>query len=561
MTTETGEDAMGSTRTTPSITRHLTQTMDGISTSQSSASLSGQPIATPTIRAGSTGPTSTESSCATWRGADIPENVSALGIADRDRVPDKRMTSSSSANNNVKARQGRLNSDTAWLAKNSDPSRWIQVDLATSRTVVGVATQGRHNVDQRVKFYKVSFSLDGDTFTTVRGSENPDEDMIFRANCDRDTTVFNRFPEPRARVLPGFCWYVMTGVTAHVLLTRGDSMRAATTKCHHGRDGYNLNYTIPMVRRCPVRLLNGQHVQLIPKLIPYSVRESSSCPRKRTSRLFPSGDRVCSVPDCLAKPCVNGFCEETMYNFTCHCPPGFGGSRCDIRLVATMSDMATDTGTMTTETGEDAMSSTRTTPSIPIHLTQTMDGISTGRSSASLSGQPIATPTIRAGSTGPTSSESSCATWRGADIPENVSALGIADRDRVPDERMTSSSRANNNVKALHGRLNSNTAWVAGKPDPSRWIQVDLATSRTVVGVATQGRHNVDQWVKFYKVSFSSDGDTFTSVRGSENPDEDMIFRANCDRNTAVFNSFPEPVVCRYVRVMPTEYHSCVLGQ
>ena len=45
------------------------------------------------------------------------------------------------------------------------------------------------------------------------------------------------------------------------------------------------------------------------------------------------------------------------------------------------------------------------------------------------------------------------------------------------------------------------------------WIQVDFLSDKQVDGVVTQGRHNVGQWVKEYKVEYMEDGsDSFKTV-------------------------------------------------
>ena len=43
-------------------------------------------------------------------------------------------------------------------------------------------------------------------------------------------------------------------------------------------------------------------------------------------------------------------------------------------------------------------------------------------------------------------------------------------------------------------------------------IQVDLGSPYQVVAVATQGRQDVSQWVRSYKVTYSLDGVTFDTV-------------------------------------------------
>eukprot|EP00057_Strongylocentrotus_purpuratus_P023516 XP_011677990.1 PREDICTED: uncharacterized protein LOC105444886 [Strongylocentrotus purpuratus] len=72
---------------------------------------------------------------------------------------------------------------------------------------------------------------------------------------------------------------------------------------------------------------NGSMVQTIPKLIPNSFG-GGGCPRRESKLGVPPGRRVCRFPDCDMNPCENGWCEETMTGYRCHCPIGFQGTQC-----------------------------------------------------------------------------------------------------------------------------------------------------------------------------------------------------------------------------------------
>ncbi|XP_041457212.1 integumentary mucin A.1-like [Lytechinus variegatus] len=100
----------------------------------------------------------------------------------------------------------------------------------------------------------------------------------------------------------------------------------STTCCS---DGLGLNYTLPMFNECKEKPHpNGGMVQTIPKLIPYTDKEAA-CPRRKSKLGIPPGHRVCRFPDCHENTCQNGWCEETMIDFECHCPEGYEGKRCD----------------------------------------------------------------------------------------------------------------------------------------------------------------------------------------------------------------------------------------
>jgi hypothetical protein len=104
--------------------------------------------------------------------------------------------------------------------------------------------------------------------------------------------------------------------------------------------------------------------------------------------------------------------------------------------------------------------------------------------------------------------------------------------------------------------LESVAAWCPASPTVSGWLQMDLGSSRYVAQIVTRGRaDNPDaagQWVTRYKVQHSTDGITFEEVPS--------IFTGNRDYNTKVYATLQEPVLTRYVRLVPVEgkNHACM---
>jgi len=103
-------------------------------------------------------------------------------------------------------------------------------------------------------------------------------------------------------------------------------------------------------------------------------------------------------------------------------------------------------------------------------------------------------------------------------------------------------------------KINSAGAWIAGssQQNQNQWLQIDLKLKQDVVGVVTQGRYNVNQWVQTYKVSVSDDGKDFTEVECGR------IFDGNTDYNSKVRNYFMAPVKARYIRVHPVTWYSLI---
>ena len=71
----------------------------------------------------------------------------------------------------------------AWSAYVSNTSQWVQVSSTKNEVWVAVITQGRPNADQWVTEYRVSYTLDGTSWTYV------DNSKLFTGNSNRNTQV------------------------------------------------------------------------------------------------------------------------------------------------------------------------------------------------------------------------------------------------------------------------------------------------------------------------------------------------------------------------------------
>ena len=83
---------------------------------------------------------------------------------DTNKIPDNRMTASSSYRKEELPHYGRLNEirqNGAWCPKSTDTSGYLQVDMGIVYDVCAVETQGRAAADEWVTAYILRFSLDG----------------------------------------------------------------------------------------------------------------------------------------------------------------------------------------------------------------------------------------------------------------------------------------------------------------------------------------------------------------------------------------------------------------
>ena len=96
--------------------------------------------------------------------------------------------------------------------------------------------------------------------------------------------------------------------------------------------------------------------------------------------------------------------------------------------------------------------------------------------------------------------------------------LGLED-GRIPNPMFRASSSYNYYCAARNARLHQRRAgrnggaWCSRTRNNRQWLQVDFGTDTIVTRVCTQGRHNADQWVSSYYVSFSSRGQRFITYK------------------------------------------------
>ena len=105
-----------------------------------------------------------------------------------------------------------------------------------------------------------------------------------------------------------------------------------------------------------------------------------------------------------------------------------------------------------------------------------------------------------------------------ADVCPNTKPVGISDTSIISDDQLTASSRYGVGYQAAYGRLNGNRGdgWCAKEARRTDdWLQVDLRKTIQVCAVATQGDRNGDEWTTDFKLSYSSDGNTWTSYKDS----------------------------------------------
>ena len=91
----------------------------------------------------------------------------------------------------------------------------------------------------------------------------------------------------------------------------------------------------------------------------------------------------------------------------------------------------------------------------------------------------------------------------------------------ISDTAIKSSSQRSRGHGPIYSRLHTQTccnhdgAWLASINDATPWLQVDFSKEMKITGIATQGRQNMDSWVKTYSLSYGNDGSNFVNFTES----------------------------------------------
>ena len=81
---------------------------------------------------------------------------------------------------------------------------------------------------------------------------------------------------------------------------------------------------------------------------------------------------------------------------------------------------------------------------------------------------------------------------------------------------MTASSQYGTGYQPAYGRLNGDRGdgWCAKEADRNDdWLQVDLGEMIKVCALATQGDRNGNEWTTAFKLSYSTDGNSWTPYK------------------------------------------------
>jgi hypothetical protein len=92
-------------------------------------------------------------------------------------------------------------------------------------------------------------------------------------------------------------------------------------------------------------------------------------------------------------------------------------------------------------------------------------------------------------------------------------------------------------------------AWCAKHNNSKQYMQIGVRKLKKWVGVKTQGRDDLPQWVKQYIVKYSLNGKDWFEAEGGK------VFDANTDQKTIIQNKFASPFFARVIQICPVAWH------
>uniref|UniRef100_A0A4W6FTL6 AE binding protein 1 n=1 Tax=Lates calcarifer TaxID=8187 RepID=A0A4W6FTL6_LATCA len=97
-------------------------------------------------------------------------------------------------------------------------------------------------------------------------------------------------------------------------------------------------------------------------------------------------------------------------------------------------------------------------------------------------------------------------------------------------------------------------AWCANAEDRIHWFEIDARRETEFTGVITQGRDsfNESDYVTSYFLAFSNDSREWTTIHDGY---ADWLFFGNSDKDVPVMNQLAEPVLARYIRIIPQSWN------
>jgi len=99
-------------------------------------------------------------------------------------------------------------------------------------------------------------------------------------------------------------------------------------------------------------------------------------------------------------------------------------------------------------------------------------------------------------------------------------AVGVSNTGIILDSQIAASSEFSSSYKPYYGRVHGTRGdgWCSRLSSSNNdWLQIDFGKTIQVCGVATMGDVNGNEWTTVFKLSFSTDGNTWKMYRDKKN--------------------------------------------
>ncbi|XP_067016646.1 uncharacterized protein [Acropora muricata] len=454
----------------------------------------------------------------------------ALGMESRT-INNAQITASSQWDQNHAAIQGRLNFQTsgikqgAWSARFNDKNQWLQIDLQAVYTkVTAVASQGRHQSNQWVTKYTLQFSNDGIFFQNYR-EEGKTVDEEFTANKDANSIVYHRLDPP---IMARYIRFRPVNWNNHI------SMRVEVFGCKQECQGAlgMESRTINNAQIAASSQWDQNHAAIQGRLN----FQTSGIKQGAWSARFNDKNQWLQIDLQAVYTKVTAVASQ--------------GRHQSNQWVTKYTLQFSNDGIFFQnyreegKTVDEEFTANKDANSIVYHRLN----------------PPIMARYIRFRPVNWNNHISMRVEVFGCK-QECQGALGMESRT-INNAQITASSQWDQNHAAIQGRLNFQTsgikqgAWSARFNDKNQWLQIDLEPVYTkVTAVASQGRHQSNQWVTKYTLQFSNDGIFFQNYR-EEGKTVDEEFTANKDANSIVYHRLNPPIMARYIRFRPVNWNN-----
>ncbi|XP_048583976.1 uncharacterized protein LOC5501433 isoform X1 [Nematostella vectensis] len=416
------------------------------------------------------------------------------------------MTSSSEIDGSHSASAGRLYGGSSWCSATLSSSEYLQVDLGRVVRVTGIATQGSPDEYKWASRYRLSYSNDSNTWSTVTSD--------FAGNVDGNGVRVNWLsPQIRSRFIKVHAQSWNTAVC----------MRLEIHGCERN----------PLSCDIPVGVADGT----IPDANLTASSTSNSSALVSTARLnYAAGPSWCAGSDDFSP-----FFEVDLGTIHVICAVATQGSADSedwiqsYRLAGAQDGLTwkkyTEDGKVKVFDGNFDSSTT---------VKQFLRNALVARHVRFILEKRKGSACMRVEIYGRSTSE--CAKV----------GVGMRLGGRLPDHRLYATTEHNEYLKAHEGRLYGPFGWATyGNNDLNDHIRIDLGGIHIICAIATQGSHTSAEWVTKYKVAYSIDGQTWSLYQ--ENG-ANKTFLANTDQDSVVTNVLQSPVAVKMLRIYPVEY-------